>query len=158
MWKKIKNVIGPAHEVSDSGEVRQCVAWRDGDVVRNVPRVPSIDRNGYLYIQFYDGVRQQNRKVHRIVADAFIPNPKKLPYVNFRNGDKQNCNIKNLVRTKARHYKPKSTGKKLNETEVRMIRALSRCGAPRQGIADLTGVSLSMISHIVHGRKWAWVK
>lgn len=156
MWKKIRNVIGPAHEINERGEIRQCLAWKNGDIAKNVKRVPSIDRNGFLYIVFRDGTNQQNRKVHRLVANAFLPNPRNLPFVKFIDNDKNNCRVSNLKRTKLRGP-VRRLGRKLDEAKVRMIRALDKGGAPRKYIADVSGVSSSMVSHIVCGRKWGWV-
>lgn len=34
--------------------------------------------------------------LHRLVAEAFIPNPKELPVVNHIDCDKKNCHISNL--------------------------------------------------------------
>lgn len=35
-------------------------------------------------------------KIHRLVAEYFIPNPKKLPMVNHKDGDKTNNDASNL--------------------------------------------------------------
>ena len=34
--------------------------------------------------------------VHRLIALTYIPNPKKLPLVNHKDGDKTNCKVSNL--------------------------------------------------------------
>lgn len=50
----------------------------------------------------------RNIRVHRIVAEAFIPNPKKLPFVNHKNGNKVDNTLKNLEwidpKGNAQHY------------------------------------------------------
>ena len=52
--------------------------------------------NGYLYcgITYDEGQRQ--RRVHILVAEAFIPNPNNYPIVMHLDNDKTNCNIENL--------------------------------------------------------------
>ncbi len=51
---------------------------------------------GYKYISLsYLGVKT-NYSVHRLVADAFIPNPEGLPCVNHKDGNKLNNHVDNL--------------------------------------------------------------
>lgn len=158
MWKKIKNIIGPVHEINRKGEIRMPLAWRNGDFVKNYVRVPSIDKAGAPYLVFRDGYgNQQNKKVHHLVADTFIPNPHGLPFVTWKNGDKNNCAVSNLIRTDKMQVRPRSEGKKINTQVVRSIRLLASKKVPHVRIAETVGVSPSMISHIVHKRKWAHV-
>ena len=54
------------------------------------------DKNGYHIVSLTFKKKKYTRKVHRLVAEAFIPNPNNLPEVNHKNGDKfDNC-IDNL--------------------------------------------------------------
>lgn len=48
--------------------------------------------DGYLSVP----LSGNRRLVHRLVAEAFIPNPKKKPQVNHIDGDKHNNHISNL--------------------------------------------------------------
>ena len=51
---------------------------------------------GYLGITLYkDGVGKQYR-LHRLVAEAFIPNPDNLPIINHKNEIKTDCRVSNL--------------------------------------------------------------
>lgn len=57
---------------------------------------PYIDKDGYCIVSIKEnGVRKQKR-VHRLVAEAFIPNPLNLEQVNHKDGDKTNNNVDNL--------------------------------------------------------------
>lgn len=53
---------------------------------------PQKDHKGYLYVE----IGRKKYKVHRLVAEYFIPNPKNLPQVNHIDCDKTNNNVNNL--------------------------------------------------------------
>ena len=57
---------------------------------------PHPDKDGYLKVRLWDGVRYHNRFVHRLVAQVFVPNPMNKPQVNHKDGNKKNNNIDNL--------------------------------------------------------------
>lgn len=48
---------------------------------------------GYRYLKFKDNKRFY---IHQLVAKMFIPNPRKFPIINHKNGDKNNNNVNNL--------------------------------------------------------------
>lgn len=58
------------------------------------------DTLGYkaVALRYFDGIesRQKIHKIHRLVAEYFIPNPKKLPMVNHINGNKTDNRVINL--------------------------------------------------------------
>lgn len=51
---------------------------------------------GYRVLSLYRNGVQDQRTVHRLVAEAFIDNPKNLPEVNHKDGNKSNNKVKNL--------------------------------------------------------------
>lgn len=57
---------------------------------------PSPDNKGYLRVTLRSDGHQKTLKVHRLVAQSFIPNPYCKPEVNHINGDKSDNCIKNL--------------------------------------------------------------
>lgn len=83
VWKNIKGF--EHYQVSRNGRIK---SLRLGRMLK-----PSINHGGYLYVRL-NGSR--HKKVHRIVAEAFIPNPYLKPTVNHRDGNKQNNSVENL--------------------------------------------------------------
>lgn len=55
-----------------------------------------IDNTGYLQCNLYDENGKVYKRVHRLVAETFIPNPYNLPQVNHIDGNKLNNNVNNL--------------------------------------------------------------
>lgn len=52
--------------------------------------------NGYLTVRLYRGGDSYYKKVHRLVAEAFIPNPENKEQVNHKNGNKRDNSAINL--------------------------------------------------------------
>ncbi len=57
---------------------------------------PRIDRGGYLSVRLSKEGKTYTRYVHRLLAEAFIPNPLGLPHVHHRSGNKLQNDLKNL--------------------------------------------------------------
>ena len=88
-WKKIFiDDIETIYSVSDEGEVRN-------DEKGTLLKLGL--QQGYLHVGLSLGHGQMKRmRVHRLVAQAFIPNPENKPYVNHIDGNRQNNNVNNL--------------------------------------------------------------
>lgn len=84
------------YEVSNFGNVKSYKY----DKVNGKLMKPYKNTKGYLQIDLsLDGRKRQNRvhlAVHRLVANAFIPNPDNLPQVNHKDEDKTNNHVDNL--------------------------------------------------------------
>lgn len=57
---------------------------------------PEINKSGYLIVDLRRNGEHNRRRVHRLVAEAFIPNPNNYPVVNHIDEDKTNNDISNL--------------------------------------------------------------
>lgn len=87
IWKEIKGYEGK-YFVSNLGNV----ANADGNPVRK-----ELSQKGYERVQLYNGKgTRTNKKVHRLVAEAFIPNPHNLPQINHIDENKRNNRVSNL--------------------------------------------------------------
>ena len=51
---------------------------------------------GYLEVSLYKDGKQKKYLIHRLVAEAYLPNPEGLPQVNHRDENKENNALPNL--------------------------------------------------------------
>ena len=108
-------------------------------------------------------------KVHRLVAEAFVPNPLNLPIVNHIDGNSFNNRADNLewttLRGNNRHAKlhglytrgENKHSAKLTETDVKEIRKKYVKGDKEYGAKPLArryGVSSTTIRYIIQKKKW----
>jgi hypothetical protein len=87
MWKQIDEFQN--YVISDRGEVRNI---QSGKVLKSW-----IGVGGYVYINPTDGHgKSMPKRLHRLVAKAFVQNPYNKPQVNHKDGDKTNNCADNL--------------------------------------------------------------
>ena len=88
MWKKIIiDDIETNYSVSQLGEVRN-------DKTNKI--LSQRIQQGYRHVGLTINGKAKSCRVHRLVAQAFIPNPENKPYVNHIDGNRSNNNIENL--------------------------------------------------------------
>ena len=131
---------------------------------------PVVDKDGYLMfsLHFGDGSRT-TAKIHRLVAQAFIPNPLNKPEVNHIDGNKQNNRVDNLewvsgsenithaFRIGLRQAPAEGENHqwcKYSSATIHEVCRLLVKGTSLQDIASTTGMSASEISNIRHGKTW----
>lgn len=85
-WKYIKGVTVP-HQVSDDGQVRCPIKMVSGNVVKNwIVTQYEKKSGGFKYVALDTKSGRKNFYVHRLVAEAFVPNPSNLPKVRHHSG------------------------------------------------------------------------
>ena len=101
VWKDIPGCEGTKYLVSTLGRVRSldrliyyCRSGRiDSMLKKGIILSPCYDSDGYVKTS---STGFNNRKVHRLVAEAFIPNPENKPAINHKNGIKHDNRVQNL--------------------------------------------------------------
>lgn len=97
VWKPVKG-YEDRYKVSNLGRVKANRTWLVGKGWVDKERIISaIDHgNGYLYVTLNKDHKRKNYYIHRLVADAFIPNPENKNEVNHIDYDKTNNVVSNL--------------------------------------------------------------
>lgn len=86
MWVTVERC--PRIEVNERGEVR----YKDTGKLAST----SVAATGYVQVGVWYKGKSRTFNVHRLVAEAFLPNPYSLPQVNHKDEDRTNCNVENL--------------------------------------------------------------
>ena len=71
----------------------------DGKVfnnVRNKPLSPFLSNKGYLMVSLSNNGKKRNFYIHRLVGEAFIPNPENKATINHKDENKLLNNVNNL--------------------------------------------------------------
>ena len=87
IWKDIKDYEG-IYQVSNFGRVKRVETDR---ILKGYKRT-----DGYLGLRLSKNKIVYNELIHRLVAQAFIPNPENKPQVNHIDEDKTNNKLSNL--------------------------------------------------------------
>lgn len=80
-WKRIK-APGPKCEISNLGRVRQKRMIRKGVELKDVIRKLSISPTGFQYLGFRGPLGQENKYVHLLVAEAFVPGKGRVEHID----------------------------------------------------------------------------
>ena len=85
-WRPVVNF--PNYAISNQGRVKNVTTDKIITLV--------LDRDGYLIISLYRNGKRYKGRVHRLVIEAFVPNPGELPIPDHIDGNKTNNAVSNL--------------------------------------------------------------
>lgn len=159
IWKDIPEYEG-YYQASNLGRIR-----RYG--VKNIIK-PILTRDGYHRISLSKKGVIKNKFVHRLVAETFINNTEDKPFINHKDGNKQNNEVDNLEWVTSNENTLHSyrlglqskQGEKNNQSilkdfQVREIK--SRVLSARE-LATKFGVSIACVNAILTGVNWKHIK
>lgn len=163
-WRKIPIEGMDNYEVSNFGRVKT-LRFKGGKVL--TPK--RFHQKGYPIARIReDGKTEKAFFIHRLVALAFIPNPKDYPQVNHIDCDKTNNHFSNLewctnrmnydhamANGLMRHTRGQDhASARLTDIQVLEIRELFEMGQTRRQLAEKYGTKPSNIKDIVLRRSW----
>ena len=107
IWRPVVGYEG-LYEVSSYGRVRSLdmyvkVGYGNYRLHKGKVLSPAKDTGGYLKVNLYCNGKQKTIDVHRLVAQAFLPNPDNLPQVNHKDENKTNNRVENLEMCNAKY-------------------------------------------------------
>lgn len=82
------------HQISNLGRVRSCIKNTSTYIGKILKYY--LDKDGYQRLSLFKDGKKYPRYVHILVAKEFVPNPKNLPQVNHKDGNKNNPAASNL--------------------------------------------------------------
>lgn len=99
IWKDIKGYEG-LYQISNFGRVKSLERYQQNhsklQKIEEKIKTIHIKNNGYQFVQLYKDNIMKNLHVHRLVAQAFIPNLENKTQINHIDGNKLNNSVNNL--------------------------------------------------------------
>lgn len=75
------------YQITDTGKVINAKTKKE---------LKQREKKGYMNVSLFKKGKKINKLVHRLVAEAFIPNPDNYPQVNHKDENSKNNNVENL--------------------------------------------------------------
>jgi hypothetical protein len=170
-WRLV--VGNPDYRISDHGNVQRATPGKNTAPGRPLAFVVT-KTHGYLAVTLcWPGMVRRFIKVHRLVAEAFIPNESNLPSINHKNFDKTDNHVSNLewcnqsqnllhahAGGRVSYLNRRGEGNnnsKLIASQIQAIRLMSAKGVGMLSLACMFGVTRAHIWEIVTRRVWAHI-
>ena len=132
-WLTVPVLNYANYEVSNLGRIRNKAR---GNTLKGF-----YDKDGYKIVCLSSGDNQKTFRVHRLVAEAFIPNPENKPQINHKNEVRDDNKVDNLEW---------STSKENNNYGNRIAKASSKT---RNGVLSMRVLQMDMNDNLI--KEWA---
>ena len=146
-WRPVKEYEG-LYEVYNMGRVRSLHTSQ----VRILK--PSMNHSGYTNVWLHKDGTRISKRVHRLVATAFIRNPNNYEVVNHKDGNKKNNTVDNLEWcTRSYNTKHAYHNELMNrDTQKESVILYKRYGEYKSitKAAEALGVAPGSLSHAIH--------
>ncbi len=160
LWRYVKG-FDEQYMVSNFGRV---LNFKSNAILKQ-----STNYKGYKVVSLLKDGKPKQKRVHRIVAKAFIgeTDKKGADQINHKDGNKSNNHISNLewctpkeninhaIQTGLWNYEKGDN--KLNEEKVKEIRRLHSKGMTYEKIAQQFNINKSTARRAGNGTTWSWV-
>ena len=160
IWAPVEN--NNRYFISNLGNVKSFKRLKDGVVLK-----PGLNRGGYLHV-----VIRKTTPIHRLVAQAFIPNPEGKTDVNHKDNNRLNNNVSNLewcsrkenilwASKQGRLLGNRSRGEETNNSKLKTqdiieIRKMHGVKTSKE-LASVYNVHISNIRYIINRKTWSHV-
>lgn len=99
IWKDVKGYEN-LYQISNTGKIKSLERYKNNhskkQLVKEKIRKQIVSKTGYYTCMLNKNGKNKLFKVHRLIAEAFIPNPNNYPIINHKDGNKLNNDISNL--------------------------------------------------------------
>lgn len=135
IWKDIKGYEG-FYQISNLGRVRSLDRLVNGNhitcdfqTMKGKILTGSMDKLGYVRVLLRRNRAYDSQLVHRLVAIAFIDNPKNLPYINHKDENPSNNRVDNLEWCTAQYNVTYGTcQERINKFKIRRVNQYDKDG------------------------------
>ena len=144
-WKSIAGYEG-LYEVSDQGRVKSL--WYGKERILK----PGGDTHGYLHVILCKDGHVKKFKVHRLVAESFIPNPNNLETVNHKDEVKTNnvaSNLEWMSRGDNKRYSANKSVQMFDKSTCELLATFPSLHEAKR----VTGINQSNISQCCNGKR-----
>ena len=157
IWKNIDGYSN--YMVSNFGRIKN-INYRNTNKEKYIN---GTKHNGYVYIVLTKNRKIKQHLLHRLVAEAFIPNLENKPCINHKDCNRSNNKVENLEWCTPKEniqymdkLKRRVANKKLNEEEVKIIKEKKKQGYIYKDIWKLfkNKITLSGFEKIWYGQNW----
>lgn len=125
-WKNIKG-YGGIYEISNYGRVKSFQRSLDGRILS--AHTEKCNHTNYKAVTLCDDNNRTQKRVHRLVAEAFVDNPENKPNINHIDNNGENNNAENL------EWCTQSENLQHSHNQGRMTEAVSKANKVQSSIS-----------------------